>query len=182
MNWEAIGAIGEVLGAVAVILTLAYLAVQIRQNTSSTRASTYSNTTDGWANYMQFQTSEDIELLVSLATRPSELSTAEFYRGYYLCRVMFRRMEHDYFQFKVGTFEPKTWNAYVRSFKEDTFSNPAIQVMWKLQSDYLDPDFCAYIQPQIDAAAAMEQPDVQTEYIRLLVSERHLPDARSNHV
>ncbi len=32
MNWEAIGAIGEVLGAAGVIITLAYLAVQIRQN------------------------------------------------------------------------------------------------------------------------------------------------------
>ena len=34
MNWEAIGAVGEVLGAVGVILTLGYLAVQIRQNTA----------------------------------------------------------------------------------------------------------------------------------------------------
>ena len=33
MNWEAIGAIGEVLGAAAVVVTLGYLAVQIRQNT-----------------------------------------------------------------------------------------------------------------------------------------------------
>jgi hypothetical protein len=32
MNWEAIGAIGEILGAAGVIITLAYLAVQIRQN------------------------------------------------------------------------------------------------------------------------------------------------------
>lgn len=32
MNWEAIGAIGETVGAVAVIATLFYLAVQIRQN------------------------------------------------------------------------------------------------------------------------------------------------------
>lgn len=30
MNWEAIGAIGEILGALAVVLTLGYLAVQIR--------------------------------------------------------------------------------------------------------------------------------------------------------
>jgi hypothetical protein len=30
MNWEAIGAIGEILGAGAVIVTLVYLAVQIR--------------------------------------------------------------------------------------------------------------------------------------------------------
>jgi hypothetical protein len=33
MNWDAIGAIAELLGAVGVILTLAYLAFQIRQNT-----------------------------------------------------------------------------------------------------------------------------------------------------
>jgi hypothetical protein len=33
MSWEAIGAVGELLGAVGVIVTLGYLAVQIRQNT-----------------------------------------------------------------------------------------------------------------------------------------------------
>jgi hypothetical protein len=32
-NWEAIGAIGEIVGAAAVVGSLAYLAVQIRQNT-----------------------------------------------------------------------------------------------------------------------------------------------------
>jgi len=30
VNWEAIGAIGEILGAAAVVATLAYLAIQIR--------------------------------------------------------------------------------------------------------------------------------------------------------
>ena len=40
MNWEALGAIGEIVGAVAVVLTLGYLALQIRQNTPSVRAST----------------------------------------------------------------------------------------------------------------------------------------------
>ena len=33
MNWEALGAIGEIVGAIAVVLTVGYLAVQIRQNT-----------------------------------------------------------------------------------------------------------------------------------------------------
>ncbi len=32
MNWEAIGAIGEILGAAGVIVTVGYLAFQIRQN------------------------------------------------------------------------------------------------------------------------------------------------------
>ena len=32
MNWDALGAVAELLGAIAVFLTLAYLTVQVRQN------------------------------------------------------------------------------------------------------------------------------------------------------
>ena len=39
MNWDAVGAIGEIIGAAAVFLTLAYLALQIRQNTKAIQAS-----------------------------------------------------------------------------------------------------------------------------------------------
>ena len=35
MNWDALGAIAELLGAVAVFLTLAYLALQVRQNANA---------------------------------------------------------------------------------------------------------------------------------------------------
>ena len=36
MNWEAIGAIGEVLGAFAVVATLLYLALQVRHAKTAT--------------------------------------------------------------------------------------------------------------------------------------------------
>ena len=32
MNWDAIGAVGEIVGAIAVVLTLIYLAVQVRHS------------------------------------------------------------------------------------------------------------------------------------------------------
>ena len=35
MNWEAIGAIGEIVGALAVVFTLIFLTLQLRQNTRS---------------------------------------------------------------------------------------------------------------------------------------------------
>ena len=37
MNWDALGAIAELLGAVAVFFTLAYLALQVRQNANALR-------------------------------------------------------------------------------------------------------------------------------------------------
>lgn len=39
MNWDAIGALGEVLGSIAVFVTLGYLAVQLRHARSETRRS-----------------------------------------------------------------------------------------------------------------------------------------------
>ncbi len=38
MNWNAIGSVGEAAGAVAVVASLIYLALQIRQNTLEVRA------------------------------------------------------------------------------------------------------------------------------------------------
>ncbi|HEY5647735.1 MAG TPA: hypothetical protein VIS76_17425 [Pseudomonadales bacterium] len=40
MNWEAVGAIAELVAALTVIVTLVYLSAQIRQNTEAVRHST----------------------------------------------------------------------------------------------------------------------------------------------
>jgi hypothetical protein len=40
INWDAVGAIGEILGALAVLVTLLYLARQLRENTASNKAAT----------------------------------------------------------------------------------------------------------------------------------------------
>ncbi len=37
MNWDAIGAVGEIMGALAVLVTLVYLARQVHQNTFQAR-------------------------------------------------------------------------------------------------------------------------------------------------
>ena len=38
MNWDAIGAIGELAGAIGVIITLVYLSLQIRSSTKATES------------------------------------------------------------------------------------------------------------------------------------------------
>lgn len=42
MDWDAIGAIGEILGAIAVIASLFYVAYQVRQNTEQNKLNTLS--------------------------------------------------------------------------------------------------------------------------------------------
>ena len=41
MNWEEVGAIGQILGSLAVFITLVYLALQVRQNTLTHRATAH---------------------------------------------------------------------------------------------------------------------------------------------
>lgn len=43
MNWDAIGALGNVVGGVGVIATLIYLSLQIRQNTKALKVSAYAD-------------------------------------------------------------------------------------------------------------------------------------------
>jgi hypothetical protein len=43
MNWDAIGALGEIVGAIAVFVSLLYLAVQIRQSTELARTQYHTN-------------------------------------------------------------------------------------------------------------------------------------------
>ena len=47
MNWEAIGAVGEILGAFAVVLTLLYLAVQVKYAKTATTDATRLNIANG---------------------------------------------------------------------------------------------------------------------------------------
>jgi len=59
MNWEEVGAIGQVLGSVAVFMTLGYLAVQVRHARMETRRSTsYVRTSSSSQQQMAFALDE----------------------------------------------------------------------------------------------------------------------------
>lgn len=48
MNWSAIGATGEIVGAIAVVITLIYLSRQIRENSRALHVAALRDTTAQW--------------------------------------------------------------------------------------------------------------------------------------
>lgn len=65
MNWAAIGAVGEILGAIAVVATLIYLAKQIRQNSQAVEVAALRDTTDQWNQWSEvLATSSDLADIV----------------------------------------------------------------------------------------------------------------------
>lgn len=54
MNWDAIGALAELLGATAVVISLVYLAVQIRQSGRVSAAAAFQGIIDGITEHFRF--------------------------------------------------------------------------------------------------------------------------------
>ncbi len=53
MDWNAIAAVGEILGAVAVVVTLLYLSKQIRQNSRAVQVAALRDTTAEWKHWSE---------------------------------------------------------------------------------------------------------------------------------
>ncbi len=90
MNWDALGAIGELVGASAVVITLAYLAIQIRHSNNQTGANMGARILDEYKRMQEVGLSNPqlSDLLVKLKSReeltPSEDIQLDFYSDRYL--------------------------------------------------------------------------------------------------
>jgi len=63
VKWDAIGAIAEVLGAVAVVVSIIYLARQVRQGVNSIENATFSETATSWREVLGLTTEHAEEFL-----------------------------------------------------------------------------------------------------------------------
>ncbi len=110
MNWDAIGAVAELLGAVAVFTSLVYLAVQTRQNTKALRSAAFHQVRDSFSE-VSLAMSQDPELLslVARSLRGEEISEAEQIQLYFLYTTMTRRGESAFFQSNEGTLQSESW-------------------------------------------------------------------------
>ncbi len=115
MNWEAMGAIGETVGAVGVIATLGYLAFQVRQNSNVTRSATRQTISSVQAD-LGLRIAESADLRAALASLGEiEILTTEMdaaIRDSTFFRAALRAYENQYYQYEDGTFDADMWIGY----------------------------------------------------------------------
>jgi hypothetical protein len=115
MNWEAIGAIGEILGALAVVVSILYLSIQIRSNTRATKASASFDATHSWAlsneqaHGMSAEDIADLNASYDINANPNVLSEVGRFRVEAFHRALFQKLEGQYFLYKFGYLEPDLW-------------------------------------------------------------------------
>jgi hypothetical protein len=154
MNWEALGAIGEVVGAIAVVLTLGYLAVQIRQNTKSVRSSTrHAFIASGGAIQIAFAEAEAAAVLVKGGRAYSDLSLEQRFQFTMLMRAVFGVGEDSFLQAGEGLLDRELWEARARIITE-TLSQPGMEDWWKNNRHIYSKGFQEAVAKLLDASRA----------------------------
>ncbi len=113
MNWEAIGAIGEIVGAMAVVITLVYLALQTRHSAAATQSSTEveaSRQLSAWIT-RSFQ-DELIQSLWDDVEAGKPLSDDHYRKWLWYLSDLFHMSEGIFIQYQKGFVSAEVWGRF----------------------------------------------------------------------
>jgi hypothetical protein len=142
MSLEDLGNIGEFVAAVAVIVSLIYLAVQIRQNTTSVRLSNYLSSETMESNlFGRVVENANLARLYRIGrTDFDALNEDERLRFTALMSLHFRAYEQMFLQHRRGLIEPDVWAARREAMFRWTLE-PGVHEMWKKRSHSFSEGF-----------------------------------------
>ena len=142
MNWDAVGAVGDVVGALAVVITLIYLAVQTRQNTEAVRHAFTRGVMED-ANAWRFRIVENPELseLFRNGLRdPESLNANDKNRFRMFLDALVFHWQHA---IQSGVPIPEANISRI-------FSQPGGTWYWDRAKDVLTPEFVEFIESHLD--------------------------------
>jgi hypothetical protein len=147
MNWTAIGAIGEILGAGGVIITLVYLARQVRQNTRATRLATAQSISAAARDWNRpLLLDRELAWTFQVGTEdPTKLDEKEQARFIELCFSLLRMFEDAHYQHQQGALDPDIWKGYEKLYAAYAKA-PGFQAYWKQRRETFRPEFREFIE------------------------------------
>ena len=150
MNWEAIGAIGEVLGAILVGATLIYLAFNLRQNTKALTASTFQAVSTSMAANMEFFAGDPTisALLLKAQGGLGELTAEERARIGWVMTMAFRRIETVFVQRSLGVIDNRLTQGFERSAISG-FATGGPREWWETSKLAFSDDFASWFDQQL---------------------------------
>lgn len=149
MNWEALGAFGELIGAAAVVATLIYLSVQLRQNTKTVRLSSAQAVTEELQNMFSLLASDQslADIFVE-AGKSGELSAASRVRYYTFNSNLLRVYENAFLQRQENVIDNAHWTGMTRMMI-DYSKMPAFSSYWKDRKHWLSDEFQLHMESEI---------------------------------
>ena len=155
MTWDAVGALAELFGAFAVFITVAFLAVQMRQNTRALRSESMTTASAAMQSWYQ-QVGHDpqaTEIWLKGQVSPDECSQLEYgqfiglLQSFLICQqATFRLGLHG----AVDADIRESLNATLLNLKD----NPGFKQFWEERSDQFDTPFRLFVEEAMASGIA----------------------------
>ncbi len=159
MNWEAVGAIAESVGVIAIFMSLVYVAVQIRQNTRQFSRSVEANQLSAFER--NIETANHIrellilhpnlaQLLLSGFESYSQLEASEKFRFGMLLRNIFSAMQGAYIRQLSVEHDPQKFEGSQRMLDE-ILLNPGVREWLEENEPDWRPEFRKLVDLRLEA-------------------------------
>ncbi len=131
MNWDAIGAIAELFGAVGVIASLVYLAVQIRQNTRTVKVSSYQQLVSQiqQGGFIAVQDPDAAQLMGRAYREYEELPPEQRAQAAGFLQATFVTFQSHHYMYRQGLLDDDMWAAHRENLRR-TISMPGPRAWW----------------------------------------------------
>lgn len=146
-NLESLANLGEIIGAIAVVVSLVYLAVQVRQNTQAQQTENFSRALDRVA-AIQATLSQDTETSVIFSKGvldPSELSANERLRFTWAMYELFGAFEFMFLASKTKAMPDEVWQRW-SSAVAWWLSFSGVQIWWTVRPIPFTERFTSYVE------------------------------------
>ncbi len=172
MNWDAIQAVAELVAAVGVLVSLVYLATQIKDNTASLQAGTVSRVAEHWSEFRRAIWSDpESASLYMLAVSGDAIDdpiTATRVRAYWL--NILKDAESVFYQHRAGQLPDDIWHGYQKELKGQ-LGTPGAQDAMAGWGTVLSEPFHDFLKAELRSLEGDSLSDLRATYDRA-ASER----------
>ena len=131
MNWEAIGAIGETVGAIGVIGTLLYLAIQVRASTAATETENRVAVANGYREILTLNLDSELARAFRVGLRDyPDVPFDSRVKFANLCGHETLLFQSVFAQYEAGQLDPETYESYLSWFAS-VISTPGGSNFWE---------------------------------------------------
>jgi hypothetical protein len=146
MNIESMANYADIVGGVAVIVSLIYVGIQIRLNTKSNQTQANQNAHDSLA-ILSLEVGKDPDLTSFWrkgAVAFDELTEEEQFRFMMLMVTLFRRFENIFYQYQKGFLEEDLWGGYRQAMLAHFYTSGG-QAFWNVRAGQFSRVFQNYL-------------------------------------
>ena len=144
MDLSQLGNLGEFVSGIAVVASLIYVGIQIRQNTRATQAATLQELCRDMRE--QFNAPPVVQVALRKMSTDQELEFEERYAWLQYTLNTFRMYENQWFQHKRGMLDDTLFRGY-QSHIYLTLDSPSAKAFWEqTKAAFFHPEFVAHVE------------------------------------